>query len=84
MEPIGLRITVEDPDSRVRNFGFHMNINKPLEGIDFGDFNYNVDEAESNGDWLIEETSVSLNDSDVVYYWYYVVVDNHGYQITDK
>ena len=61
-----------------------MNINKPLEGIDFGDFNYNVDEAESNGDWLIEETSISLNDSDVVYYWYYLVVDNHAYQITDK
>ena len=44
----GLRIWLDDPESKVMYFAFHMNINSPLNGVDFGDYNYVVDEADSN------------------------------------
>ena len=75
MEPEGLRVWISDPDSRVMYFAFHMNINDPLNGVDFGDFNYAIDQVGPDGNWTIEEPSVSLNDSDIVYYWYYIAVD---------
>ena len=65
-------------------FAFHMNVNDPLNGVDFGDFNYAIDEAGEDGNWTIEETSVSLNDSDIVYYWYYIAYDGEGHEVTDK
>ena len=84
MEPEGLRVWIADPDSRVMYFAFHMNINDPLNGVDFGDFNYAIDEAGPDGNWTIEEPSVSLNDSDIVYYWYYLAVDGEGHEVTDN
>ena len=34
--------------------------------------------------WTIEETEISLNNSDIVYYWYYLAFDGQGYEITDQ
>ena len=85
MEPEGLKIWLEDSqDHEIMFFGFHMNINEPLNGVDFGDFNYVVDHVDENGNWSIEETGVSLNDSDIVYFWYYIAMDSQGFQITDQ
>ena len=52
--------------------------------VDFGDFNYAIDEPDVNGNWTIEESGVSLNDSDIVYYWYYIAYDGEGHEVTDK
>ncbi len=35
------------------HFDFHMNLNDPLNGVDFGDYNYFLDHPDSDGNWTI-------------------------------
>ena len=37
----------------------------------------------SDGYWVHENTGVTVNQGDTVYYWVYVLVNGLGYQITD-
>ncbi len=80
---LGLRIWFEDTDG-LMHAEIHLNINEELPGIDYGEYNFNIDTANEDGLWLVEEPSIELNDTDIVFYWYYLVIDGHGHQITDQ
>jgi len=56
-----------------------------FKGVDFGQINSALDAPDDSGKWAYENTEIALeNPDDVVYYWYYVVIDNSGYQITEQ
>jgi hypothetical protein len=43
-----------------------------------------LESPNGDGKWLIEEPTVVLTNTDIVYYWYYLVIDDHGYQFIEK
>ena len=43
-----------------------------------------LNEPSADGNWSIVEEDVQLTDETMVYFWYYLVIGNHGYQVIEQ
>nr|XP_054764484.1 beta-1,3-glucan-binding protein-like isoform X1 [Lytechinus pictus] len=82
LEPQGIRFAYPDEPS-ITLVAFHYSINKPVEGVAAGDYNYDVN-TKTGAYWVHENTNVVVQSGDVVYYWVYVLKAGAGYTLTDQ
>jgi len=67
----------------LEHVSYHFSINEPVDGIDYGQVNIELNSVGNHGFWEFEWNERELQDGDTVYYWYMIVVDHHGMQFTD-
>nr|XP_054765307.1 beta-1,3-glucan-binding protein 1-like [Lytechinus pictus] len=82
LEPQGIRFAYPDEPS-ITLVAFHYSINKPVEGVAAGDYNYDVN-TKTGAYWVHENTNVVVQSGDVVYYWVYALKAGAGYTLTDQ
>ncbi|XP_023340736.1 beta-1,3-glucan-binding protein isoform X3 [Eurytemora carolleeae] len=83
MVPMGFRMWIKDFEG-LEHVGFHFSVNEELSGVDYGQENIEIDAASSDGTWSHSWANIRLQDGDTVNYWYYLVVDKHGFQFTEN
>ncbi|XP_070564349.1 beta-1,3-glucan-binding protein-like isoform X2 [Ptychodera flava] len=81
LSPQGLRMAYPG-DSGVSLVAFHYSINTFLSGVTAGQYNVDVT-SPTNGEWVHENTAISLKSGDTVYYWVLVIHNGLGYQNTE-
>ncbi|KAF2890746.1 hypothetical protein ILUMI_15427 [Ignelater luminosus] len=72
-EPYGIKVTLPNVDG-ISEFFFWGNVNEELESTDLGTIRLHVLEP-TNGKWVVEDTSVSLNQGDVIHYTLFVKIN---------
>ncbi|XP_071483948.1 beta-1,3-glucan-binding protein-like [Diadema antillarum] len=82
VSPQGIRFAYPHEDG-VSLVAYHYNINRPLNGVAAGDYNYDVTEPTGNY-WVHEKTDINPQIGDTVYYWVYVVYNGVGYQLLEQ
>ncbi|XP_066271103.1 uncharacterized protein [Branchiostoma lanceolatum] len=82
LSPQGLRITYP-ADSGVTLVAFHYNVDSPLPGVQAGQWNYDVSQ-QSNGQFVHENTRVSISPGQTLYYWVHVVRGGLGHNLLDQ
>ena len=55
-----------------------------LSGVDPGDYNGGSIGPDVNGEWAFVVTSVEVAENDTLYYWYHIVFEDHGCDVTNQ
>lgn len=72
-EPHGIKVTLPNIDG-ISEFFFWGNVNEELESTDLGTIRLEVFET-TNGQWVIEDKSVSLKQGDIIHYILFVKIN---------
>ncbi|KAG5864436.1 hypothetical protein JTB14_007790 [Gonioctena quinquepunctata] len=81
LHPKGFRVSIPDTEG-IELFAFHGNINKPMEGLEAGQFSKDILKKRKN-EWVFKDRRTQLKDGDVIYYWLFVIKDRLGYRYDD-
>ncbi|WAR02687.1 BGBP-like protein, partial [Mya arenaria] len=63
--------------------GFHYSVNEPLTDVAAGQHAVDV-HAQTGGEWVHEDNSITLHPGDQVNYWYLVVDNNGGHTVVNQ
>ncbi|XP_044254810.1 uncharacterized protein LOC123005217 [Tribolium madens] len=80
--PRGFKVSIPHTEG-IQLFAFHGNINKPLEGLEAGQFSQDVLQREGN-EWVFRESNAKLNVGDKIYYWLFIIKDDLGYRYNNE
>lgn len=77
----GFRVSVPHEEG-VELFAFHGNINRPMEGLEAGQFSKDILKVKDDR-WVFEDKRTKLKKGDVIYYWLFVIREGLGYRYDD-
>ncbi|EFA01998.1 beta-1,3-glucan-binding protein 2 [Tribolium castaneum] len=76
--PRGFKVSIPHTEG-IQLFAFHGNINKPLHGLEAGQFSQDVLQREGD-EWVFQDSSAKLNVGDKIYYWLFIIKEDLGYR----